>query len=52
LIGFVPNEKKPEFDELIALCRREREHFRSRQVQQQGGYDFSNMQVPNQFNFS
>ncbi|KAI6191273.1 D-Importin 7/RanBP7 [Aphelenchoides bicaudatus] len=52
LIHFVPEEKKPEFEELIATCRREREHFRSKQVHQQGGYDFSNMQVPNQFNFA
>jgi hypothetical protein len=50
-IHHVPADKKEEFEELIALCRREQQHFRSRQVEQSGGCEFNSLEIPGNFNF-
>ncbi|KAI6243880.1 D-Importin 7/RanBP7 [Aphelenchoides fujianensis] len=49
----LPEDKMKDFSELIALCRREQEHLRSRAVERSGGYAFdASAEVPSQFRFS
>lgn len=52
LLMNIPEDKKKEFEDLIVLCRREQQHFRSRQVQHSGGYEFNHTDVPGEFRFS
>jgi hypothetical protein len=52
LIMSVPADKRQEFEDLLLLCGREQQHFRSRQVQQLGGIEFDRMDVPGEFRFT
>jgi len=51
LMHHIPAAKKSEFDELISLCRREQLAFRSRTLQQSGGFNFESAAIPTTFNF-